>query len=179
MNDIMIEQFTRTAVRLMPRFLMGLLIFFLSWIAAIGLQKTVAWLCRNFEEGRRDMFLFFSRIAEWGIIIVGAIVALGRMGINVSALIAGLGLTGFAFGFALKDILSNLLAGILTLIYKPFQVHDHISIMIPGLSGNLEGTVVKIDLRYTTLQSQGKIVLVPNSILFSNALVKSADKTQD
>ena len=97
-------------------------------------------------------------------LIFGAITALGTAGINVSALVAGLGLTGFALGFAFRDILSNLLAGILIVIFAPFQQQDRISV------AGLEGTVINIDLRYTTLQAEGKKILIPNSTLFTNAI---------
>ena len=86
------------------------------------------------------------------------------IGINVSALVAGLGLTGFALGFALKDILSNLIAGVLILLYRPFRVNDYI--MVTGL----EGAVTEIDLRYTTLQKEGQKFLIPNSVLFTNSI---------
>jgi small conductance mechanosensitive channel len=67
------------------------------------------------------------------------------MGVNVSALVAGLGLTGFALGFAFRDVLSNFLSGVLLLLFRPFRVGNHISI------NDLEGEVVSIDLRYTVL----------------------------
>jgi small conductance mechanosensitive channel len=89
--------------------------------------------------------------------------------VNVSALIAGLGLTGFALGFALKDAVSNLLAGLLILIYKPFRMGDHISVT------GLEGEVVNIDLRYTTLQAGQKTFLIPNSNLFTNPIILVRD----
>ena len=47
------------------------------------------------------------------VMIFGFVTALGSVGVDVSALVAGLGLTGFALGFALKDTISNLLSGVL------------------------------------------------------------------
>jgi small-conductance mechanosensitive channel len=73
-------------------------------------------------------------------------------------------LTGFALGFALKDVLSNFIAGVLILLYRPFHLYDHITV------AGLEGTVTEIDLRYTTLQKEGQKYLVPNSILFTNSI---------
>ncbi len=96
--------------------------------------------------------------------ILGIVTALGTLGIDVSALIAGLGLTGFAVGLALKDILSNLVSGALILIYRPFRRRDRIAV------GNFEGTVIDIDLRYTTLQGESKKILIPNSYLFTNTI---------
>jgi small-conductance mechanosensitive channel len=81
---------------------------------------------------------------------------------DVSALVAGLGLTGFALGFACRDILSNLLAGTLILIYRPFQRNDRIAVL------GFEGIVIEIGLRYTALQAEDKKILIPNSNLFTN-----------
>ena len=50
----------------------------------------------------------------------------GTVGVDVSALVAGLGLAGFAIGFALRDAVSNTLAGVLVLMYQPFRVGDDI-----------------------------------------------------
>jgi small-conductance mechanosensitive channel len=78
--------------------------------------------------------------------------------------VAGLGLTGFALGFALKDVLSNLLAGVLILIYRPFHRQDRV--MVAGF----EGTIADIDLRYTTLEAEDRRILIPNATLFTNAI---------
>lgn len=69
-----------------------------------------------------------------------------------------------ALGFAFRDLLSNLLAGLLLLAYRPFASHDHISVT------GYEGTVTGVDLRYTTLQREDGKVLIPNSILFTNPI---------
>ena len=87
------------------------------------------------------------------------------VGVNVSALVAGLGLTGLAIGIALKDVVSNAIAGIMILIYKPFQRNDRI--VVTGL----EGTVVQIDLRFTTLETADRRILIPNSNLLTNSII--------
>ena len=53
------------------------------------------------------------------LIIMGFVTTLGTLGIDVSAIVASLGLTGFAIGFAFKDALSNYLAGIMVILYRP------------------------------------------------------------
>src|SRR5213083_2396837 len=97
-------------------------------------------------------------------VLARVVTALGTVGVNVTALVAGLGLTGFALGFAFRDVLSNLLAGLLLLVYRPFARHDLIS------ETGYEGTVAGVDLRYTTLQRDDGKVLIPNSILFTNPI---------
>lgn len=94
----------------------------------------------------------------------GLVTALATVGINVSALVAGLGLTGFALGFALKDTISNLLSGVLILLYQPFIKGDRIKI------SGYEGFVISIDLRYTELDFEGNKILIPNSKLFTDPI---------
>lgn len=112
-----------------------------------------------------NLALLLARTAKITLIIFGIITALGTLGVNVSALVAGLGLTGFAVGFALKDTISNLLAGVLILLYHPFGTGNRIKI------SGYEGTVVSIDLRYTELEGDGGRILIPNSKLFTNPIV--------
>ena len=67
-----------------------------------------------------------ARAVRTTLIVIGFISALGTLGIDVTAMVAGLGLTGFALGFALKDVLSNAVAGVLILFYRPFALGDRI-----------------------------------------------------
>ncbi len=93
---------------------------------------------------------------------LGTIVGLGTMGINVEALVASLGLAGFALGFALRDAIASVLAGVLILIYRPFGYGDHIVV------SGFEGVVVHINLRYTTIEDSDKHHLIPNQTMYSS-----------
>lgn len=112
-----------------------------------------------------DLTVFFARASRIILIILGLLTALGTIGINVSALIAGLGLTGFALGFAFKDTISNILSGILILIYQPFKVGDTIKV------SGYEGKVISIDHRYTKLDAENSVVLIPNAKCFTDPVV--------
>lgn len=105
-----------------------------------------------------------ARSVHVALILFGLATALGTFGINVSAIVAGFGLTGFAVGFAVKDAISNLLAGVLILIHRPFSAGDSIKVK------SFEGQVRSIDLRYTTLEKEDDKILVPNSILFTDPI---------
>jgi hypothetical protein len=95
---------------------------------------------------------------------IGVVTALGTLGVDVSAIVAGLGLTGLALGIALKDIVSNAMSGIMLLMFRPFRHRDRIKV------GDFEGTVCDIDLRYTHLRTDGRVIFVPNSMMFANAV---------
>ena len=116
----------------------------------------------NLDENLSSLIARVSRVT---IIIFGFATALGTLGIDVSAIVAGLGLTGFALGFALKDTISNIISGVMILLYRPFVTGDKIKI------AGFEGEVVCIDLRYTELEFESDKILIPNSKLFTDPIV--------
>ena len=110
------------------------------------------------------------------LIIMGVVTALGTLGIDVSAIVASLGLTGFAIGFAFKDALSNYLAGIMVILYRPYDIGDNVNIT------GCEGKITEIDLRYTTIENDDEIHMVPNSVCLSKTITKyrsSIDKPEE
>ena len=137
----------------------SIVIFILFWISGILTQFLITRLA-NKRGLNPELLKLNGRTVKIGLIIFDLVTALGTIGINVSALVAGLGLTGFA----LKDVVSNLIAGSMILLHRPFKVHD-----IIGVAGH-EGKVIDIDLRYTTIEADGKKVLIPNSTLFTKEI---------
>lgn len=157
------KQFIQQALLFTPRLGISLLIFLLFWFSGSMGQKVIRRLGEH-SDLHRDVLNLLGQTAKIGLILFGAITALGTIQVDVSALVASLGLTGFALGFAFRDTLSNLLAGVLILSYRPFRRNDRIAV------AGFEGIVMSIDLRYTTLQAEGKRILIPNSTLFTNAV---------
>ncbi len=147
-----------------PKAGVGMLIFLSFWVISIIIKRAIRGIGAKLAPSKKGVFTLVGQSAKGVLMILGAVMALGKMGINVTALVAGLGLTGFALGFALRDILSNVLAGALILVYRPFETNDRIVV------AGLEGMVTHIDLRYTTLQAENKKILIPNSTLFTNAI---------
>lgn len=146
-----------------PKVFVVIVIFVVFFILS---KITKSAITRMAERLKLDSHLtsLFARISSITLLIFGLVTALGTLGINVSALVAGLGLTGFALGFALKDTISNLLSGILILLYKPFKIGNTIKI------SGYEGVVASIDLRYTELNSDDSKILIPNSKLFTDPI---------
>lgn len=146
-----------------PRVVTGIVLALIFWV---GARITHAIIVRVGSRRRvnADAVLILADGMKWTLLSLGLITGLGTIGVNVSALVAGLGLTGLALGIALKDVISNLIAGIMILIYKPFQRHDRITVT------GLEGTVVQIDLRFTTLDTPDRRILIPNANLLTNSI---------
>jgi len=147
-----------------PRAVVSLLIFLSFWFIAIIIKRIIRYVGGMLAPTKKEVFNLMGQSVKAVLIIWGAVMALSKMGVNVTALVAGLGLTGFALGFALRDVLSNVLAGVLIMIYRPFERNDRIIVT------NFEGLVTDVDLRYTTIQGENKKILIPNSTLFTNAI---------
>lgn len=147
-----------------PNVATGLILVLIFWIAA----RIARGVVLRFGGSRRinaDAILILADAMKWAVLSIGLVTGLGTVGVNVSALVAGLGLTGLAIGIALKDVVSNAIAGIMILIYKPFSRNDRIVVTA------LEGTVVQIDLRFTTLETTDRRILIPNSNLLTNSII--------
>lgn len=81
-------------------------------------------------------------------------------------LVAGLGITTVAIGFAFKDMLQNTLAGLLILWRKPFRIGDQIN------TKNYEGTVEEINIRSTFIKTyDGERVVIPNADIYTNPVM--------
>lgn len=99
------------------------------------------------------------------LIVVAVAVALSIAGIEVGALLAGLGLLGLGLALAMQNILENFIAGVLLLIRKPYNRNEIIE------TNGIEGFVEDIDLRVTTIrQYDGTVTLVPNADVLDNPL---------
>lgn len=142
----------------------GIFVIILIFFALSKLLKSVIIKSSRRLDLDSHLTSLLSRISNITLITFAFVTALGTLGINVSAIVAGLGLTGFALGFALKDTISNILSGILILLYKPFKIGNTINI------SGYEGDVVSIDLRYTELNNDGNRILIPNSKLFTDPI---------
>jgi len=161
-----------------PKLLGSILIFAAFYLTSKVVKKIIrrAGERFNFADSITSLIIRTSNVT---LIIFGLITALGTIGVNVSALAAGIGLTGFALGFALKDTIANLLSGVLILLYRPFETGDHIKI------AGYEGRVISIDLRYTKLDSEERKILIPNSKLFTDPITvvrsnaNGADEVED
>jgi len=169
--DFSIQEPAGQAFDLIARFGLALVLFAAFWLAAKLTRKLLKRMGQRMDAGKQHVLGLLGQMVFVAMLIIGAITALGTVGVNVvTALVASLGLAGFAVGFALKDALSNLLAGIMILLYRPFQPGDHIS------AAGHDGKVSKIDFRYTTLRHENKTILLPNATLFTNSITVHNDR---
>jgi len=118
----------------------------------------------------QDMLLSLS---SKGIMFLGLLVALSQLGLEITALLTGLGIAGFIVGFALQDSLANFVAGIMILGYRPFDVGDVIE------AGTVFGRVSRMSMVSTTILTfDNQTLIVPNNKIWGD-VIKNITLQQD
>lgn len=162
-NQLM-AQYAEKAVSYIPKFISAVIILFVGYI----IIKIITKIMEKFfakVDFERSVEIFLENAAKvilWAVLLV---VILANLGVDVTGLIAGLGIMGFIAGFALKDTLGNLASGIFILFHKPFVIGD--SINIGGVTGNVE----RIGIAACVLQSPDNIkITIPNSRIWGDII---------
>jgi small conductance mechanosensitive channel len=144
----------------LPNIIGGILWF----IGFLILARIVRGFVRRSLERQTDNtkpIAMLTQLSYWTVVLFGLVVALQRLGVNLTAVLAGLGIAGFTIGFALQDVSKNFIAGLLILIQQPFRPGDVIEV------SDYTGTVMEIDLRATQLKTpDGRLVLIPNGNVY-------------
>lgn len=158
-----------SAILIIPRLLAGFLVLLFFWALASLVRRLMRLLFRRIVSDLTAENLI-KQIAYYTVWAIGLVVAASALGFDPQALATGLGLTGVALGFALKDILSNFVSGILILAMRPFEIGDQIVI------GETEGGVERISLRATQIRTyDGRAVLVPNAEVFTSRVTNNTE----
>ncbi len=172
--SIMIDDMERTGSPiLMPDLAVSFLPGILQFVVAIAV---VVWAFRlvnivhdivmlfdtddQMDGTEKTLISALQSVLRFVIIFVGAVFVADSMGFDLTSLIAGLGISGFALALAAKDSISNFFGAITVLLDRPFKVGDWISV------GTAEGEVIEINLRTTLIRtSADTIITMPNANL--------------
>ena len=162
-----VSRLASSAARIVPRAIAAILVLALFWAIAAAVRMALRLV---FTPLISDLTIenLFKQLAYYAVWATGILVAADVLGFEPGAVITGLGLTGLALGFALKDIISNFVSGIIILGLRPFEIGDEIVV------GPTEGTVRRIELRATAIRTyDGRLVLVPNAELFTSRVTNN------
>jgi MscS family membrane protein len=150
-------------------------------ILAVIIWKLIDFLALWYQDlakksgktGEMDAALLLAqRAGKTLLVIISVIIILGNFGVNVSAMVATLGIGGLAISLAAQDTLSNMVSGIMILLDQPFRIGDSIEIQGLTAGSNTWGEVVDIGLRSTRiLTSDNRMVIVPNLTIGKNQVI--------
>lgn len=142
----------------------GILILVIGWICATWAKRLTA---RALARVPLDLTLkpLIASLVRYVILAFTVVLVLGQFGVQTTSLIAVLGAAGLAIGLALQGTLSNVAAGVMLLVLRPFRVGHFVE------AGGVSGTVSEIGL-FTTIMTTRDLVYVsvPNSAVWSGVI---------
>lgn len=165
-NDIDINQYLPALIEGTSNVLIAILILLIGVFIANKVNKVINNVGEKYENLDSTLFRFFGSLGKYVILAFVAIAVLNRFGVQTASIVALLGAAGLAVGLALQGTLSNLAAGVMLLIFRPYKVGDFID--AAGCFGNVE----EIDLFTTILQTfDNQQIIIPNSQIWGSKIV--------
>ncbi|MFT4763792.1 MAG: small conductance mechanosensitive channel [Oleispira sp.] len=169
-----LQEMAQAGIELTPQLLISIFIILITYIfskLAGNLTKRI-FSKTKLRPSLVNLMVLFSSLGIWIFgLMVAAIIAFPSL--TPAKMLAGLGIGSVAIGFAFKDIFENFLAGIIILLRREMRINDFIACQ------GYEGTVEAILVRETHIrETDGELVILPNSMLFKNPLTIRTDIEQ-
>lgn len=163
------EQIVTQTLELVTEYGLGVVgavvILIVGMMIANAARRGVLRAVSKVEKIDQTLGRFFASLARYVVLIFTAVAVLSQFGIQTASLIAVLGAAGLAIGLALQGTLSNLAAGVMLLIFRPFKVGHFID------AGGIAGTVEDLSLFVTTINTSDNVhIIVPNGQLWGSAI---------
>ena len=147
------------------------LVVFLAILGAFRVLSRIAGrvVSRALEASRMNasdlLKRFFVGLAQKAVFFTGLVIALEQVGVPVAPLLAGVGVVGFIVGFALQDTLANFAAGVMILLYRPYDIGNFIT------AAGESGSVKDMNLVSTTITTpDNQVLILPNSSIWGGVI---------
>ncbi len=147
-----------------PFWIAAVAVVIIFYIIATAIQKIVVYRItqKMQHEINKEGVILMGRMIKFGIVLVGVIIAFAIVGINIANII---GFLSLGVGFALKDLLSNFIAGVVILTQKKFHIGDTVKV------GEIVGKVLEIETRTTEIQAfDGTVHIIPNADMLTSVI---------
>jgi len=154
----------KLAVNLVVAALILLVTFWVAGWAAGVIRRALGRVHRNNPDPTLESFS--ASLARYAIVAVGLVAVLQQLGVQTTSIIAVLGAASLAIGLALQGALSNVAAGVMILLFRPYKVGDVIE------TSTRNGTVKSLDLLFTEIATPDNVkVMIPNSKVFGDVIL--------
>lgn len=171
-DEDVLHKFINAAGDLAVNLVVGVLILIVTFWAAGWASRVVRRLIANVHRnGPPDVTLqaFAGSVARYTVIVVGFVAVLTQLGVQTTSILAVLGAASLAIGLALQGALSNVAAGVMLLLFRPYRVGDVVEI------AGRTGTVRMLDLFVTELATPDNVkVVFPNGKVFGDVIVNTS-----
>ena len=166
---IFTPDFVTTMIDGVLTFAAGIMTLIIGLMIAGRLSRLVRASLERIKRIDKTLVPVASSVVRYAIIIVTIVVMLGQFGVQTTSIIAILGAAGLAIGLALQGTLSNVAAGVMLLILRPFESGDWIE------TNGISGTVKEIGLFTTHIDTFDNVYIsVPNSTIWSSTIINHA-----
>ncbi len=161
-----IEEYWPVIVEGATNVLLAIVILIVGWLIANRVYSLVCNLGKKHAKLDDTLFKFLASLARYTVLAFVIIAVLNRFGVQTASIVAILGAAGLAVGLALQGTLSNLAAGVMLMIFRPYKVGDFID--AAGRFGN----VAEIDLFTTILETfDHQQIIIPNSQIWGSQII--------
>jgi len=147
----------------------GIIVLVVGWLVAGYIEKIVNKMLQS-KNVDVTVSKFIVGTVKLLVMAFAVIVALGKFGIEIAPLIAGISVAGFGLSFALQGPLSNYASGATLIFTKPFKVGDIIEVC------GVEGQVIDMKLPRTELKTlDGELIVIPNKHIIGEIILNCSD----
>ncbi|GIQ75149.1 mechanosensitive ion channel family protein [Bradyrhizobium sp. RD5-C2] len=144
----------------------AVLLLVLGWYASAIAQRFVLRVLTATHRVDALVTVFLSSLARYAVLAVVGIAVLQLFGIQTASLVAVLGATSLAIGLALQGTLSNLAAGVMLLLFRPFRINDDVE--VAGKAGKVQTLSLFMTELITSDNTQ---ILLPNGSVWGSAII--------
>lgn len=167
-----IEKVVDSVAAVSMNLLIALVIFIVGkWLAAYVANFAKKAVLKTTND--QELAMFARATLKYLCIVIVCCIALGKLGLQTSSIVAMLGTAGLAIGLALQGSLANFAAGTLIIVFRPFRIGDYIE------GAGTSGSVVEIGILTTVLNTpDNKRIIIPNSSLMSSPITNYSTNSE-
>lgn len=159
------EQHSDDVIRFVRVVILALVVIVAAKLISMAMKRIISRSMKRFEAMDESLIHVTYTIVRTIIWIIGVLIILDLFGFNTASILTVLGAAGLAIGLAMKDSLSNIAAGIMLIILRPYRQGDFID------CGSISGSIQQMGLFSTTLKTpDGLFVSAPNSVVFGTPI---------
>ena len=166
LNPERLDGLMSSGIAMGTKVLIALVIFIIgSWIAK-KVKNGIVKLATKSPHLDETLFNFLGSIARWIIMAFVIIAILGQFGVETTSIVALLGAAGLAVGLALQGAMSNMAAGVMLMLFRPYKVGDFVD------AGGHFGNVEDITMFTTDLQTfDNQKIIIPNGKIWGEKII--------
>ena len=145
--------------------LTAILILVVGFVLGRWADRRISGLSKRYSRLDDTLFTFLGNISRYAILTFTILFVLNTFGVQTTSIVAVIGAAGLAVGLALQGTLSNVAAGVMIIIFRPFKLGDFVDV------SGVMGTVKSINLNFIELATADNLqVIVPNAKVWGNTI---------